>query len=474
MTIATTKQPDSRKWLPAVLSGKHLHRTRNGCSVYVVERKGKYMARGRFLGKSYCETLGRNEADAESRLRELLSELEKDTFLPPLERKKQLVRTRITYPLSFTEMLSGFLTDVKGANGKNTAQYYLAKLGHVERFAAKPENSRQWPTVNSIDREFILKLKGHLQRTSVTPNGHAHSTARPMSQRQNYNVLSALGTMLKWAQRPDVRRLPAHWVNPLTRELIGAKPTKDPVRKLAIEDAQLLQLIWHCDLWQLTHLVLSFVYPLRPQEATGLLIEDIDFKAGQLRIGTRFGGDDYTKGKQSFVLPFLPELAPILLYLVDDRLHGPLLRHRKHYILSMNCTQPDTIETAYREKMNANQDDVLTCQDRKRYLRETFPQFGGIRPNVLSKEFKKLMRQAEISTKITLYDLRKLNSTRLNQSGVNNLALRYFTGHAPHDIMYRYVALNPHEDIQPYFKSLQPVLQAITKRFEELKLGAAV
>lgn len=243
MTIATTIQTDSRKWLRAELLGKHLHRTRNGISVYVVERKGKYMARGRFLGKNYCETLGGNEADAESRLRELLSELEKDTFQPPRERRNQLVQTRIAQPITFSEMFNAFLTDVRGTKGRKTTQYYQAKLGHVERFATEPGNSRRWPTVNSMDREFILKLQDQLQRSSVTPNGHAHSMAKPMSQRQIYNVLSALGTMLKWAQRPDLRRLPAHLVNPLTRELIGARPTKDPLRKLAIDDSQLLQLI---------------------------------------------------------------------------------------------------------------------------------------------------------------------------------------------------------------------------------------
>ena len=81
---------------------------------------------------------------------------------------------------------------------------------------------------------------------------------------------------------------------------------------------------------------------------------------------------------------------------------------------------------------------------------------------------------AGIANKMKLYDLRSLHSTRLYQSGVSHLACRYFTGHATNDIMNSYVALKPHEDIQPYFKALQPVLQAITKRFEELCLGAAV
>ncbi|MFO0812010.1 MAG: site-specific integrase [Gemmatales bacterium] len=319
-----------------------------------------------------------------------------------------------------------------------------------------------------------MKLKCQLQHATVTPNGHAHSIAKPMSQRQIFNVLSMLGTMFQWALRTDIRRLPAHWINPLTRELIGAKPTKDPIRRLTMNDEYLLQLIQHCDAWQLTHLALSFVYPLRPEEAVGLLVEEVDFSKRELRFGSRFGGDDYTKGKQSFVLPVPPELTPILSHLVNGRHHGPLLRQRRHYTLPSESLQPDTIENGYRAMLMVNQADVITAQDRKRYLRRTLSQFGGITPDVLTKEFKTLMRQAGVTSKIRLYDLRSLNSTRLYQSDVNHLACRYFTGHAANDIMNSYVALQPHKDIQPYFLALQPVLQAITKRYQELRLGVTV
>ncbi|MFO0811586.1 MAG: tyrosine-type recombinase/integrase [Gemmatales bacterium] len=413
-------------------------------------------------------------SEAASRLRELMSELEKDIFQPPLLQRKQFVQHRFMKPVSFSELLDQYITDVRRTKGHQTAQNYHSRLGHVERFACQPGNSKRWPTVNAIDREFIVHLKGQLQHTTTTPNGHAHSIAKPMSQRQIYNVMSSLGTMLRWALRPDVRRLPAHWVNPLIRELIGAKPTKDPLRKLALNDEQLLMLIQHCDAWQLTHLALSFVYPLRPEEAAGLLVEEVDFSARELRFGSRFGGDDYTKGKQSFVLPFPSELTPIFSHLVNGRPYSPLLCKRKLYQLPSVGLQPDTIKNAFRAIVSANSADVITYQDRKRYLRMTLSQFGGVSLNALAKEFKKLMRQSGITSKMTLYDLRSLNSTRLYQSGVNHLACRYFTGHAANDIMNSYVALQPHKDIQPYFLALQPVFQAISKRYQELSLGVTV
>ncbi|HQR43660.1 MAG TPA: site-specific integrase, partial [Gemmatales bacterium] len=326
MTASLTKQSDSRKWQTTELLGKHVHKTLNNCSVSIVERNGKYMARGRHLRKQYCETLGGTRLEAESRLIELLSELTKGTFQPPQVQRKQFVQHRFVSHLTFSELLSQYITDVRKTKGRDTTKTYLARLGHIERFACEPGNAKQWPTVNSINRDFILKLKCQLQHATVTPNGHAHSIAKPMSQRQIFNVLSMLGTMFQWALRTDIRRLPAHWINPLTRELIGAKPTKDPIRRLTMNDEYLLQLIQHCDAWQLTHLALSFVYPLRPEEAVGLLVEEVDFSKRELRFGSRFGGDDYTKGKQSFVLPVPPELTPILSHLVNGRHHGPLLR----------------------------------------------------------------------------------------------------------------------------------------------------
>ena len=66
------------------------------------------------------------------------------------------------------------------------------------------------------------------------------------------------------------------------------------------------------DRWQVAQLALSMVLPMRPDEATGLLVSDVDVEKRTLRFGTRLSGADFTKGRQSFSLPFPQEFDPIL------------------------------------------------------------------------------------------------------------------------------------------------------------------
>ena len=54
----------------AELMGSHTHRTLDGIQVHVWQRRGKYLARGRYQGQAFGETLGDNVAEATARLGE--------------------------------------------------------------------------------------------------------------------------------------------------------------------------------------------------------------------------------------------------------------------------------------------------------------------------------------------------------------------------------------------------------------------
>lgn len=464
MASSTVQQQFARKWSPAILLGNHAHQTVNGLQVTVVKRDAKFMARGRFQGTQYCLTLGNNVSDASSELRQLLSDLETDSFIPPGQRSKQRIKSGPAKPISCTDLLDVYLREVRRSRGKKTTQDYQSRLIHVVRFASRPEVSRKWPTVDRIDRNFIQELKTHLQRVEITPNGHPHSKSKFMSQRQIYNVMSAFSTLLQWAQRPDVRRLPVHWVNPVTRVMIGDKPRKDPFRQLPINDDQLIQLINHSDPWQLCTLSLSYLYPLRPGEVAGLLVGDVDFTKKLLHFGTRMGGDDFTKGKQDFMLPFPDDLIPLLQHLVGSRTTGPLLRKRprEHQFLApqMSSTFADDFHASLRE----HSEEMYTQQDRKQRFRQFLSAQGGISSDTLTKEFIKVRKQSGMNTAIKLYDLRSLNTSKMNGAKLSHVALRYFTAHSTSDILNTYVAFNPHQEILPYFKLIKPVLDLVTKR----------
>lgn len=64
---------------------------------------------------------------------------------------------------------------------------------------------------------------------------------------------------------------------------------------------------------------------IRPEDCAGLLISEVDFENHRRQFGTRFDGADFNKGRQTFCVPFPPELNSLLRELVGIRIAGPLL-----------------------------------------------------------------------------------------------------------------------------------------------------
>ncbi len=48
----------------------------------------------------------------------------------------------------------------------------------------------------------------------------------------------------------------------------------------------------------------SVLLPMRPDEAIGLLVEDVDFGRGELLFGTNWPDVNFTKKRVAFRLPF--------------------------------------------------------------------------------------------------------------------------------------------------------------------------
>src|ERR1700727_983150 len=80
---------DTRHMVRAELLGDHTHTTRNGTSVHIWKRCGKFLARGRHEGRPFGETLGNTDNEARARLHQLLTELETGSFVRPSESEKR-------------------------------------------------------------------------------------------------------------------------------------------------------------------------------------------------------------------------------------------------------------------------------------------------------------------------------------------------------------------------------------------------
>ena len=229
------------------------------------------------------------------------------------------------------------------------------------------------------------------------------------------------------------------------------------------------------DEWQLTHLALSFVLPLRPEDCAGLLIGDVDFEGNYLRFGTRFEGRDFNKGRQSFTVPIPLQLTPLLQIAIGDRVSGPVLRSRTVFEgrrnpeleIATGRRALDHIEAAIAQ---ATHQELKTAQDQKKLVRRTIRQMGGVSERELTREFSKVIGSGGSQDAGRFYDLRSATSTELERAGVSHLVQRYVTGHTTSDILNVYVALDPATEMQKYFKMIQPLLDAMLSRANQLGL----
>lgn len=91
--------------------------------------------------------------------------------------------------------------------------------------------------------------------------------------------------MLSWAADPRNNKLPPGWLSPVTRGLVGTPPAKDPFRRDLLPLSLRVRLVELMDAWQFCTLLPSLLLPMRPDEAVGLLVDDLDLDKSELLFG---------------------------------------------------------------------------------------------------------------------------------------------------------------------------------------------
>jgi integrase len=200
---------------------------------------------------------------------------------------------------------------------------------------------RKWPVSRQTNRDFAIAFREFLAIRIVTRNGNAGAATKRISQYQKHNILDCVRTLFNWAKRVQINKLPASFINPFDAEIVGQRPKKGSLRAPLLPVERRIELILVMDELHLSHLMLSLLLPLRPEDCAGLLIRDIDFQRGVLRFGNRFDGRDFKKGKVTFEIPFPAEVAPLLSFCRVDREDGPLLRSRRIF---ERKRQPNLVE----------------------------------------------------------------------------------------------------------------------------------
>lgn len=432
------------------------------------------MARGSYEAHRFGVQLGDTELEAEAALHELLVNIRNGAFVRPVEARKRQLKRIAPIRLTLRQVVDEFLAEKRKTRGRETAATYTSRLGPVLNFAESASSRKRWPLGQDVDREFVIELKVFLQRARTTRNGRPGGKPKLLTPRQIVNVLECFRTAMAWASRPDVRKLPADWVNPLSRDLVGEPPPKDPLRCDPLPVESRLKLVAIMDRWQVAHFALSMVLPIRPDEAVGLLVSEVDFDKGTLRFGTRLGGADFTKGHQTFSLPFPREIDPILRACTGSRGEGPLLRSRAAFQSKSGSDVGSFIELSRRfdeRLLSLPQDESQNARDRKREFRKLLHEIGGVSKSSLSKEFTKLLSRIGVPPGTSFGSLRHSNTKGLKDANVHSLDMAYLTSHTTNGILNHYTPLDPHGAMARYFPTIDPLIRAIASRWSEIESG---
>ncbi len=459
----------ARRMLQCTLGGQHEYRTESGQRVQIWSRDDKFMARARWNGQQIGVTLGDNEEAANHRLQRLLIELEDGTFVPGNEARQRQISRRPIPKMDLRSQVSEFLATKRRLRGIDTAGDYKNRLMHVLDFAEQPVNQRKWPLARDLNPGFAVALREFLFVRDVTPNGRDGAERRKMSPKMVRLCLEALRAVLNWAVRADVRKLPAEFANPITDELLGPKPIKDPLRTCAITMQHRTKMIEIMDEWQLLNLAPLLLLPTRFEDVAGALVSDFDLELAMWRLGSRCGGSDFNKSRVNVQMPLPAILVGLLRQTIGGRTDGPMFRKRQVWNAKKRPVRTfanqDEFESLYDQYLRkAKKTEIGNEQDRKKVIRKMIRDCGGVTTDEISSGLKQLMAVVGINDHVPPYQIRAAVTTELHRAGVRHLELRYLTMHSPNDILNEYTSLDPRGEMEKYFEAVKPLLQTLVRR----------
>jgi len=465
---STKLEKKDRCFRKASLMGMPFFEVTNGIRVTIYKRAGKFIGRGRYDGHQFGQLLGETEREAQANLHRLLYELEQGTFVPPSKKNRQIVRSRISGEcLETRDLVNRFLQYIQNEKGRPTQRNYLDRLRPVLEFVEQTSNKRRWSKASSIDHDFVVELRNWLNSSPFkAKNGkQKHRTAKTVR-----NILECLRTCLNWAIKPERFLLPPDFVMPVTTDLVGNDPPKDPFRPNPLTIEQKIRIVQTASDQKLAVIALSLILPSRADELAGLLVQDVDLERRHLLFGINNPDINFTKGGTAFRIPYPPELDGLITRLIGGRSLGPLIRQ-----ISQQKPQGDSVDLVMLWQHEAVQTPSLvrTPNDRKQVFRDVIRKNGGCSGDYIGKLFAKVAKKAGFQDIQPGY-CRDSATHLMEKCGMSHLSLRYLTSHSVSDILNTYTGLAIDQEIGKYYSSITDLLQVVGARFPEVQTEAPI
>ena len=331
-------------------------------------------------------------------------------------------------PVSVPELRRRFLEHHELAlrSSLATVRRYRAATQHLEDFA------------NQCGRKLMahdLAVEGfvrYLRTILVAPNGHRHSTRRPLRDKGVRFVLEVCRSLYGFAAKQ--RHLPPYADNPFAG--LGGKRVKveDAKPVFVFDEPTELAFLKTLDDWAFPiHFTLAKT-GLRPGELIHCLVEDLDLEQGWLHVCNKSELGWRIKTRRQRSVPLIPELVAVLRRVLGGRTGGPVFQRLKfsETIAQQGAFTRIAMLKSYERRL-ANQQPPApqTREALARLCSGVWRDAGAIRAEALRKSFLRGTAAIDLAHVTCPKTWRHTFTTLLQDANVDPLVRQITLGHQP-------------------------------------------
>jgi integrase len=349
-----------------------------------------------------------------------------------------------------------------------TVQRYRSALGHLIAFLeadAHAATGRQWVP----NRDFVLRFRTHLHGLMIAPNGHPHSTTRPLCSRGIDYIIACVRSMTRWAAQENLISSQASAVF----SDVGRGHVRGPtLAALPISTEEIVSLIHVADLYQLVAFSFHIFHGARVAEPCWLMIEFFDPDGGWIDYRCIEELGHRTKGAVDKRLPTPEAMAHAISLLLGTRTGGPLLLQRRFVAVASKGEGAGTALSQIKRTIHGHR--PMSWTDRSRASEAMLKSIGAVDGDYIRREFKKLRLSANVRADVTPKALRHYFATALETADVPYYTRKFLLGHRlgdgrtrGQDVTSVYTHLAPEFIKSAYARVIEGPLAGIHEAFQQ-------
>lgn len=343
------------------------------------------------------------------------------------------------------QLASGFLDYITNVQrlALRTQDRYRAALDRFLDFGKAADLA----SVDAVDETTVEDFVKWLRGQTRVRNGGTKGKRDVYKTGGIKFILSTCRTAFNWAARR--RMLPPYATNPFTSFPIdklrdrddGCKETRvfTPEQERAFFEA--------CSEWQRPIFVMLATYGLRVGELTHLLIEDINFAGGSIKVQSKPELFWSVKTGRRRELPLMPSIVALLERLIGGRKTGFVFLNEEYATGQARTAASFASHKAFLTHLQAIVTDLVAKQpdaterDKRRAITAFCRSMGQVPERRVRGEFMKLTGAIGCPEFTRAHDLRHLFTSRAQEAGMNPLLVQELLGHTTLDMTRKYTHL---------------------------------